>query len=363
MAQFIKGMTLCEGFFFECAQPIIRKYFPQLIYTAGLIGYGSDVLGYDDAVSTDHMWGPRFYLFLRQEDLVLKARLFEVLGEHLPYTYRGYSTNFTPPDPHDNGVRHPAPMTEGKVEPLIFVQTWESYLAEQLGTADIDGMDAAAWLALSEHRLLSLVSGRLFVDDLGCARDIDKLREYPREVRLYLIASSWEAIASEQAFVTRCGACGDEIGARIIAARMVERLMRLCFLYLGIYAPYSKWFGTAFSRLAVSEELKQTLERVLRASCVEEREALLLRAQLLVVDLHNESGLGERVTCCPQDYYGRKIRVIYAERLVEATLCAMKDSPLSHLPLIGSMSQAGGLSSFSDEPKNYPRIADLYATR
>lgn len=25
--------------------------------------------------------------------------------------------------------------------------------------------------------------------------------------------------------------------------------MRLCFLYKSTYAPYSKWFGTAFSRL------------------------------------------------------------------------------------------------------------------
>lgn len=59
----LKGLKLCEGFFNDCARAILDESFPELRYSAGLIGYGSDVLGYDDAVSTDHMWGPRFYLF------------------------------------------------------------------------------------------------------------------------------------------------------------------------------------------------------------------------------------------------------------------------------------------------------------
>ena len=54
MTKFIKGLELCEGFFNEYAKPIIDEYFPNLQYSAGLIGYGSDVLGYDDAVSRDH---------------------------------------------------------------------------------------------------------------------------------------------------------------------------------------------------------------------------------------------------------------------------------------------------------------------
>ena len=60
--KFIKGLELCEGFFFDIAKPILDKHFQSLPYSAGLIGYGSDVLGYDDEVSTDHMWGPRFLL-------------------------------------------------------------------------------------------------------------------------------------------------------------------------------------------------------------------------------------------------------------------------------------------------------------
>ena len=360
MQPFIKGMTLCESFFHDCAEEILARYFPDLIYTAGLLGYGSDVLGYDNVVSTDHMWGPRFYLFLRQEDMYQKEEILSVLSRCLPETYRGYSTSFTLPDANDHGVRRPTTTKDGVVMPLIWVQTWQSFLKEQIGTEDPAGMDEADWLAVSEHRLLSLTAGKLFCDGLGVERDIRALSQYPFAVRCYLIASSWDMIASEQAFTKRCGDCGDELGARMIAARTVERLMRLCFLYANTYAPYPKWFGTAFSRLAVGEQIKQTLTDVLRAHDAHDREEQMIRAQLLLCELHNESGIGTPVCVRASTYYGRDIRVIHAERLARAALDAIDGHPLSRLPLIGSLSQIGGLSAVSDEPALYARIAQLY---
>ena len=77
MAAFIKGKELCRGFFEQVAKPTLDRRFPGLVYSAGLLGYGSDVLGYDDVVSTDHMWGPRFYLFLREEDKAFLADFYK----------------------------------------------------------------------------------------------------------------------------------------------------------------------------------------------------------------------------------------------------------------------------------------------
>ena len=50
---FIKGRKLCRAFFLKAAKPLLDEAFPKLTYSAGLLGYGSDVLGYDDAVSAD----------------------------------------------------------------------------------------------------------------------------------------------------------------------------------------------------------------------------------------------------------------------------------------------------------------------
>lgn len=51
MAEFIKGRALSEGFFFDAAKPLLDAHFPALVYSAGLLGFGSDVLGYDDSTS------------------------------------------------------------------------------------------------------------------------------------------------------------------------------------------------------------------------------------------------------------------------------------------------------------------------
>ncbi len=160
-----------------------------------------------------------------------KDNIIRVLSEKLSYTYKGYSVNFTEPDPNDHGVRHAQFISEGKVNPLIFIHTFDDYLVEQLGMSDLDNIKPFEWLAFLEHRLLSLVSGKFFVDGLNCAEVISKIKYYPREVKLHMIASNWDMIASEQAFIKRCGECGDEIGSRIICSRIAERLMRLCFLY------------------------------------------------------------------------------------------------------------------------------------
>ncbi|MGN0493131.1 MAG: DUF4037 domain-containing protein, partial [Acutalibacteraceae bacterium] len=358
--EFIKGMDLCESFFNDCAKPIIEKHFPNLKYSAGLIGYGSDVLGYDDSVSTDHMWGPRFYLFLGEADISKKNDILNALSENLPYTYKGYSVNFTEPDANDCGVQHPELITEGRVNPLVFIHTFDEYLNEQLGTANFDNISPVQWLTLSEHRLLSLVSGKFFVDSLNCSEKIERIKYYPDEVKLYMIASNWEIIASEQAFVKRCGECGDEIGSQLVCARLAERLMRLCFLYKDTYAPYSKWFGTAFNHLDIDDNIKQTIRAALSANNLTEREDRIVEAQALVANIHNASHLTDYVDYQIESYFGRNIKVIFADKFAEETSKQLINTALENIPLIGTLSQIGGLSELADEKKFQPQIMKLY---
>ena len=126
MKEHIKGLDLSESFYNECALPLLREHYPDLRYSAGLIGWGSDVLGYDDEVSTDHNWGPRFYLFLRDEDISKKQELYDMFAENLPYEHRGYSVNFV----NRNGESHMNSISEGKVKPLMDILTVEQYLSD-----------------------------------------------------------------------------------------------------------------------------------------------------------------------------------------------------------------------------------------
>ncbi|MBO4931718.1 MAG: DUF4037 domain-containing protein [Clostridia bacterium] len=362
MAEFIKGLDLCRGFFHEAAEPILERHFPELRYSAGLIGYGSDVLGYDDPVSCDHMWGPRFYFFLDPADIGRKEEVFDAFSRELPYEYKGYSVNFTVPDPNDNGVQHPEFITSGRVNPLIFIQTFDEFLEEQLGTSALDSLTAADWLTFSEHRLLSLTAGEWFRDGLNLSKRLDAIRFYPEDVRRYRIAANWDIIASEQAFVRRCADVGDDLGSVIVAARIAERLMRLCFLYKKQYAPYSKWFGTAFAhpKLDVPQELKDALYGALHAGSIAERENALVRAQALTAALHNESGITAPVEYEVESYYGREIKVIFANKFAEAVLETLEGTALAEVPLIDTFSALGGISNVSDDLRYSPLIRTLY---
>lgn len=357
MPEFIQGLDLCQGFFEDCVRPILKKYFPELRYSAGLLGYGSDVLGYDDPVSADHMWGPRLYVFLTQADIHLKEEILSALSLELPYIYRGYSVNFSEPDPRDGGIRHAAFISKGKVAPLIWVYTPEAFRDAYLGRQPQTPVD---WLTLSEHRLLGFTAGRLFADMLNLQALRDSVACYPSQVKLYLLASQWELISQEQAFVKRCGVRGDDIGSRICCTRMAERLMRLCFLYQNRYAPYSKWFGTAFSGLPVNPDIQVEIQKALAAGEILERERHLVTAQSLVAQLHNQTGLTDPVSTAPQLYFSRDIQVIHPEKIAEKLQEKITEESLRKIPPFGAMSQVGNFVTLSDGTQYQPAIKAFY---
>ena len=104
MQEFIPGLKLSARFYEEAARPILKTFFPELRYSAALIGWGSEVLGYDDVQSSDHHWGPDFILFLSVQDHVqYKNGISETFKQNLPHRFMGYSTSFSEPD--EVGVR------------------------------------------------------------------------------------------------------------------------------------------------------------------------------------------------------------------------------------------------------------------
>src|SRR4051812_826841 len=58
------GIALSEGFYREVVAPLLAG----LPHGAALLGDGSEVLGYDDAVSPDHDFGPRVQVFVPSDE-------------------------------------------------------------------------------------------------------------------------------------------------------------------------------------------------------------------------------------------------------------------------------------------------------
>src|SRR5262249_55192618 len=166
------------------------------------------------------------------------------------------------------------------------------------------------------------------------------LEWYPQDVWLYLLAAQWQRIAQEEAFVARCGDVGDELGSRVVAARLVRELMHLCFLTERQYAPYSKWFGSGFAQLACAQELQPVLLNVLAADTWREREAQLGAAYACVATMHNALELGEPLPVEASNFHNRPYLVIHADRFSSALIARITDAEVQRLPrAVGSTSQ------------------------
>jgi len=134
--------------------------------------------------------------------------------------------------------------------------------------------------------------------------------------------------------------------------------MRLCFLYKEKYAPYSKWFGTAFRQLSL-DNIYAEVTAALSAGTIEERENHILNAQILVAELHNTTGITKPLEIKIDDY-GRDAKIIHTENFAEIVREKITNPELKNSPLIGSMSQIGNLEYLWDDPQNRNKIQQLY---
>ena len=262
MPEFLPGLKLSEQFFREAVQPALAESFPSLQYSAALIGGGSEVLGFDDEMSCDHDWGPRLMIFLRDEDRdALRDAVVDVLSRKLPARFKGYRTAFENP----------------RIKPVELL-TLRELLSRYLKSDPGRPLSPAEWLTIPQHSLRELTCGAVYRDDIGLQSVRDRFAFYPRDVWLYLMMASWARIAEEQHLIGRAGFVGDELGSAVMASRLIREIMRLGFLLERHYAPYPKWFGTAFARLACGKDLVPVLLRAQLAGTWQAREAHLCAA-------------------------------------------------------------------------------------
>ena len=65
-------------------------------HAAALNGAGSEVLGFDDAMSQDHDWGPRLLIFVSEADFAAHAeRLVASFADAAPPTFLGVPVGLT----------------------------------------------------------------------------------------------------------------------------------------------------------------------------------------------------------------------------------------------------------------------------
>lgn len=352
---FIKGLELSELFYEGAVKPILAERFPDLIYSAALLGPGSEVLGFDTPQSMDHDWGPRLLLFLGEADHnSYQQEVDETLRRELSGEIRGYPTGF---GHHEDGTRVMVKSGSGPVHHRVELHTVRRYFLDLLSWDPLGPISAVDWVGVPAHRLLMVTTGRVYhdgLDQLGPIRA--ELRYYPHDVWLYLLEAQWRRIAQEEAFLGRCGQVGDDLGSRLIAARLVRDLMNLCFLIERRYAPYIKWFGLAFARLDCAAELGPVLARVLEVDSWEARQTHLTAAYQAVARMHNRLGVTEPLAPNVSPFHNRPFLVLHADRFVDALRGAIESQEVMAFP-----EHLGAVDQFIDSTDAWNHLRQLRA--
>jgi hypothetical protein len=340
---FVPAAALSRAFHAEVVAPLLGSR----PHGAALLGWGSDVLGYDTERSTDHGWGPRLLVLLDDEGAV--DDVGGAVSAGLPERFRGWPVRYgwDGAEPTDH----------------VTVTTLPRWLVAHLGVDATAGMSTLDWLLTPQQRLLGVVAGAVHADpsgELGALRD--RLAWYPDEIWRWLLACQWRRLAQEEAFVARTAEVGDDTGSAITAARLARDGMRLALLLGRRYAPYQKWLGTAFARLPHTDGLPEQLARAVEASDLAARETALAQAYTALGRRHNAAGITAEVDVAIGSYHGRPGQVLMADRFADACLATVSLPELRKLPLIGSVDHVVDSTDVLESPEHFRRLAGLYRT-
>ena len=256
----MKGLDLAERFFDEYGLPALKEHYPEMVdrVSAGLIGRGSEVLGADDAWSRDHGWGPRFFLYVEEEDLHgIGADIAAQLNALRPSTFRGVD------------------LAGQRTEPIAVTTVDRCY--RDLTGAPWPPTTMRAWAFADENGLCFAQAGRVFYDpsgQLGARKQAFERAYYPDAVRKWRVASCLYRLwhYGEYNTCNRLRRRQDGVAALVGQGIFCEAAMQLAFTLNRRFAPYWKWLHWAFRRLpSLADELEPLLGELEAASGLEAR--------------------------------------------------------------------------------------------
>src|SRR5687767_5453674 len=150
MPTFIPGLELSRRFYSELVHPLLDQHHPGLPHAAALIGYGSEVLGFDTEMSMDHAWCPRVLLFLRDEDAALAEPIKSMLGRELPQEFLGFPLHTVAVE-GEPGVFAMKTTTDGPVAHKVVPVTLRNFIQENMNWDISQALTPADWLSVSSQ--------------------------------------------------------------------------------------------------------------------------------------------------------------------------------------------------------------------
>ena len=142
----MKGLELAEKYFDTYGRPMLSEQFHEIAdqAAAGLVGYGSECLGFDDEISGDHDYGPSFCIWLPREIYMKYGKKLQAAYDALPKEFMGVSG------------RVEEEQGKGRVGALCLEDFYQGILGR-----DSAPETESQWLAISEPALCTAVNGQV----------------------------------------------------------------------------------------------------------------------------------------------------------------------------------------------------------
>lgn len=286
----VSGLKLARAFWTQMGKPMIAAKYPQYAgrIAAGLVGHGSECYGFDDAYSQDHDFGPRFCLWLTDEDYAAIGEQLEADYEALPRKFSVDAQGRVTFEAHarsDASGTFPSAGAGSPVTPRAqganrrdgvfrigdFFESITGYRTAPAQTAPHE------WLMLAESTLAAATNGEVFADPTGqFSKTRQGFKDMPDDVRLALISKRLGMIAQAGQYnLPRSLKRGDGAAAWLSIHEFVQATASLVFLVnvpmvVG-YMPYYKWQFAALRKLsgsmfALLPNVGEQLETVMRLS-------------------------------------------------------------------------------------------------
>lgn len=311
----VSGLKLARAFWTQMGKPMIAAKYPQYAgrIAAGLVGHGSECYGFDDAYSQDHDFGPRFCLWLTDEDYAAIGEQLEADYEALPRKFSVDAQGRVTFEAHarsdasgafpsagagstviPDATNAPTPGTATDDTATAESGAASSDVAEAMTTPidaplspvtpraqdanrrdgvfrigdffeSITGYRTAPaqtapheWLMLAESTLAAATNGEVFADPTGqFSKTRQGFKDMPDDVRLTLISKRLGMIAQAGQYnLPRSLKRGDGAAAWLSIHEFVQATASLVFLVnvpmvVG-YMPYYKWQFAALRKLSGS---------------------------------------------------------------------------------------------------------------
>lgn len=224
----MKGMDLARAYFEEYGRDLIENRFSEYRdqAAAGLVGEGSECLGFDDEISRDHDFGPGFCIWLPEQIYKEAGKRMQEAYDNLPHTYKGFT-------------RVATPQGGGRVGVLPVEGFYRKYIG--LPHAPRDNME---WFRIPQGFLAVAANGQVFCDYKGTFSQVRSVLKgfYPQDVAKKKLAAKAVLMAqSGQYNYPRCMKRGDSCGAYLACGEFVKTALSAIYLLNEAYMPFYKW--------------------------------------------------------------------------------------------------------------------------